>query len=391
MGFVQKLDQYHDQAAALTGLDDFGEDDYLEPMKLVLEDYDRFNQFNPLGSSLVDAEMATRLAGRLLACDGFKRLGEQKPGELESPLFVIGTARSGTTATLRLLARDPGVQCLQYWLGAYPQVRPPRESWQDNVYFQRVTSGLQQADELVPSYHQIHPEEAEEPDEDRLVTEQSFWACAMASMATAPNYSEWCATADASYAYQYFKRVLCLIAGADSRPWVLKCPIHIWGLDSLLRVFPGARIVFTHRDPLTSISSTASMVYELRKIRQENVTPIQVGQEILTNWGRVLDKSEQVRRACPNARIIDITVDEIRLQPMQTIDRIYAYFGLELPASSRANIAAFCESDPTAGHSAHSYTPEDFGLSQGAVIEAIGSYWERNSNVRKESNIRLGI
>ena len=49
--------------------------------------------------------------------------------------------------------------------------------------------------------------------------------------------------------------------------WVLKAPSHLGQLESLLAVYPKARIVFTHRDPLKVLPSVASILYSTAYVR----------------------------------------------------------------------------------------------------------------------------
>jgi hypothetical protein len=209
-------------------------------------------------------------------------------------------------------------------------------------------------------------------DECRLITEQTFWACGAASMATAPDYGRWCLETDATYAYRYHRQVLGLIAGGDSRRWLLKCPIHIWGLDSLLKVYPDANIVYTHRRVEESLGSTASMVWLLRRMRQEGITPEQVGGDILRLWGNALRKTEEVRASIDPARILDISLHDTRTDPIGTVERIYRHFDIPVEEAGLAAMRQFIDADPKAGHGGHRYTPEFFGLTERAVADVIG-------------------
>ena len=74
--------------------------------------------------------------------------------------------------------------------------------------------------------------------------------------------------------YEYFRRVLKVLSW--QRPgsaWVLKTPHHMEYLDVFGKVFDGATIVQTHRDPRVTLASFCSMVAHGRGIFSDWVNP----------------------------------------------------------------------------------------------------------------------
>jgi len=55
--------------------------------------------------------------------------------------------------------------------------------------------------------------------------------------------------------YEYGKTMLKILdwqSGYKKR-WVLKCPQHYEQLPAIMKVYPDATVVFTHRDPVSSL------------------------------------------------------------------------------------------------------------------------------------------
>lgn len=381
MAMAARFDELHDLAAKATGMDDFGTSDYVAPLRHLLDDYDRHNNFPASGEQVIVADLVGQLAGRLFAQSGFKSRPELADAPVEKPLFILGMARTGTTALLRLLSRDPATQSLPLWLAMTPMPRPPRDTWDSHPCYQQVVQGLAQLHEMSPEFKRIHPMAADEPDECRVVLTQSLWSPTMASLASAPSYADWCLTSDARYAYCYYRRVLGLIAAGNNSRWLLKCPTNLWGLDALLDVFPDANIVFTHRDVVTSMNSTASMVYHVRRMRDPDITPEKAGRELLANWGRALDKAEKVRQRHDSSRFFDVHVSQIQSDPLGTVERIYRHFDMPFPEQTRAALAHHSAGDPRMGHGDHQYANTDFGFTAEDVKAAVGEYHERNRAV----------
>ena len=76
-----------------------------------------------------------------------------------------------------------------------------------------------------------------------------------------PSYARWLEGRDYVPAYRLLARLLRVLTWQQAgRRWVLKTPEHLEHLDALLEVFPGATVVWTHRDPLETMASFCSMV-----------------------------------------------------------------------------------------------------------------------------------
>ena len=242
---LPQFEHLHERAIQATALRDFGPGDYIAPMKRLLADYDAHASFTAIGQQMIEAQLVGALITRLIAQQGFTLHPELLHTPIARPIVIVGMMRSGSTALLRLLAQDPDVQWLPPWLASAPMPRPPRESWAANPWFRHSAAVFEQLNRLSANFERMHPMAADEPDECRLAIDHTFWSPGLATMATAPEYAQWCLECDASFAYRRYRQVLGLISGGNTQRWVLKDPCHLWGLDALLNVFPDACVVWT--------------------------------------------------------------------------------------------------------------------------------------------------
>ena len=178
--FLSRFDAFHEQAMKATGLDDFGSTEYIEPMKLLLADYDKVGQFTPVGEMISSGGVVGLLISRLFAQQGFKTHPEFLNTPIEKPIVILGLPRSGSTTLQRLLAQDPGVQYLTPWLGNTPMPRPPRETWDANPWYQMTKQALDGFWEIFPDVKLMHPMLADLADECRYAFECTFWSPAIA-------------------------------------------------------------------------------------------------------------------------------------------------------------------------------------------------------------------
>jgi Sulfotransferase family len=377
MSFVTRIDAYHEQAiAASGGLSDFGAPDYLEPMRMLLSDVDAHCRLSPLGEQVVTGNIIGHLVGRLVAHDGFKRHPEYAGAAVEKPLIIVGAMRTGTTALQSLLLSCPDNQGLELWLANAPMPRPSSETWESNLWYQHNVKALEQFYQAAP-IKGAHPMQADRPDECFWVLDHTLWSPPKSMFITVPRYLDWCLEADASYAYRYYRKVLGLIAGGSSKRWVLKSPCNIWGLDALLNVFSDACVVFTHRDIMTAMTSTASVAYAIHHPIEPDLTPAQIGKQVVRDWGRALDKAEKVRSKHDPARFVDVHAGQLQSDPVGTVERIYQHFKLPFSEENRQRLEQQSRTDPRAGHVVRQYKPEDFGLKRDEVIAQVGDYHER--------------
>lgn len=66
----------------------------------------------------------------------------------------------------------------------------------------------------------------------------------------------------------------------QERTWLLKSPAHIAFLDTIREIYPGVRIIHTHRDPVKCVPPTASVTSTVRWERSDHVDYKGIGEAI---------------------------------------------------------------------------------------------------------------
>jgi Sulfotransferase family len=374
MTFLSKFDEFHQQAIEIAGCDDFGTPNYVEPMKILLQDYDR-GYLGDIGTQMNVGHIVALLVSRLFAQKGFKDHPDYVAAAIEKPIIIVGMPRTGSTALHRLLAQDSGCQYLTPWLGNTPMPSPPRESWEDNPWYQMTAEGFRQFYQLIPQVRGIHPQGAAEADECRYGIEPGFWSPALAFCGAVNEYAEWVVNDDAKDSYQHYRKVLALISAGDKRRWILKDPTtHSWVPETLMETFPDACYVFTHRNPVKSLASAANMMFTSRKVWQPDLTPAQNSKEQLALWCPAIEKLERAMAELPASRVCHVHNDELHRDPVGTAQQIYRYFGIPVTDAATAAWQALVDDDPRGGHGDHRYTPEENGITEADVRDRMPLY-----------------
>jgi hypothetical protein len=294
---------------------------------------------------------------------------------LPDPVFIIGLPRTGTTFLHLLLSCDPRNRTLPYWESFDPV--PPRTGPDGRPA--KVTAMLDQLARIAPHYQAIHPMRADSAEECVALFMNEFRTLQFDIQYRAPHYVDWLLREAPRIAYHGYLRQLRLVH--FHRPvgerFVLKDPIHCVHLETVLELFPTAKLVFTHRDPERSLSSICSLYAHTRAIFSDAVDPLALGDEILHGyWPRALEAAQRVRAQLPRGACADVRQPDLARDPLGAVRALYATLGFELDEAASDGMQRFIEHQARGPRHVHRHAAEDFGLSGGAIRERFASYVE---------------
>ncbi|PKZ64621.1 sulfotransferase family protein [Gordonia terrae] len=368
---VGTIEDLHSSATRATGLDDFGDTDYLEPLGILLESYRSEAGLTELGSKMFRFFLKGALVARLLSEASWKANPGYAEVEVTRPIFVTGLPRTGTTALHRLLAADPAHQGVEMWLAEFPQPRPPRDTWSDNPVYQQIQAGFELHHVENPEFMGLHYMDAGEVEECWQLLRQSVMSISYESLAHVPTYSQWLSRQDWTSAYLRHRKNLQLIGLNDpGKRWVLKNPSHLFALDALMAAYPDALVIQTHRPPSTLIASMCSLAEHATPGWSTTFTGAQVGQDQLELWSRGLREFSAARKRYDPAQFLDIDFTDLRSDPMGTVECVYAALDTPMSEAARAAVTALDEESQTGARKPqHRYQLADYGLDE-ATVEA---------------------
>jgi len=364
-------DDLHASASRITGLADFGPDDYTDGLGMLLESYARDAELTPSGEKATRALLRGALMARLLSEAGWQAHPGYAEVAVERPVFVTGLPRTGTTALHRLLVADPAHQGLELWLAEAPQPRPPRAAWADDPVFQYIAAACARHHVEHPEFMGVHYVAADQVEECWQLLRQSMRSVSFECLAHLPTYSAWLRDQDWTGAYQRHRRNLQLIGMNDAgQRWALKNPSHLFALDALLATYPDALVIQTHRAPQVAIASVCSLAAQASAGWSTGFRGAVIGRDQLELWAFGLERFLAERARHDAARFCDVHYEDFVADPFGTVQAAYRYFGLPLSAAAadamRSLIAADAASSRGPGHR---YTLSDFGLTGAEVDE----------------------
>jgi hypothetical protein len=233
-------------------------------------------------------------------------------------------------------------------------------------------------EQLNPRAVAIHHEDANGPTECIAVMSQDFKSLSWEAISNVPSYGEWLKHADHRSAYAYHRLVLQVLQSGGVRGrWALKSPHHAIALDALTSVYPDARVVVIHRDPVLLCGSVFSLIEAL----SSTFSDADHRSYIAAHWTEMLERSisglETFRAAHPRHPIVDVRYDDLVKDPVGTVARIYMATGETLTAEASTAMSAYLAAHPKGQLGEHRYDVGDFGVHHDEIRERFSEYAER--------------
>jgi hypothetical protein len=366
------------EAGKETGLDDFGPDDFREGLAVYCESVDAEAKLNDIGVMAVRGNIVANLANRLRVVDWAAAHPDVADERIAAPLIVIGMFRAGTTFLSNLLDQDRGNRPLLRWESGDSVPPPTPSNFRSGPRVDAVRASADMLEQLNPKMAAIHHEEADGPTECIAVMSQDFKSLSWEAIANVPTYGHWLRDVDQRSAYEYHRLVLQVLqhGGVHGR-WTLKSPHHANALDALTAVYPDARLVLLHRDPVVLCASVCSLIRTL----SGTFSDADHRRYIAEHWTAMLETSvsriDAFRASHPEHPILDVQYADLVQRPVETVAGIYRAAGDDLTEEARVAIESYVAGSRTSRFGAHVYDLAEFDLNEAEVAERFASYVAR--------------
>ncbi len=361
-----------DKAKRRSGLNDFGEPDFFEPLSRLLESCHREARLNVIGKLAVQSDVVRILCNRLRLKRDRQRYPQIGKQEIREPVFIVGLPRSGTTLLHTLLGVDPAHRVPRTWEVMSPSPPNTQDRQQRVRYASRDLAMLHW---LAPTFEHVHATGPALPQECVSLMSPTFMSDQFDTMYNIPSYRAWFFRQDLRPAYEFHRRFLeHLQFRRSAERWILKAPAHMFAASALLSTYPDARFVQLHRDPIEAVASVSSLVTILRRVFSDAVDPVQVGRDAMVYWSEALKTFMRVRDSLPSDRVCDMQYDELRRDPVAATKRVYEHFGWRFKKEVNDKMLAVLTEQASRSNGAHKYNAAYFRLEG---MNGFGEYCER--------------
>jgi hypothetical protein len=381
-----------------SGLDDFGDWDFQEPLAVLMKAYREESSLRAFGRVAVRWDTLRFLSNLL-------RLRQEEKADpaiinepIVRPIFILGLPRSGTTFLHNLLAEDPGNLAPRCWQTLFPYppaTGPDRRAELTHRQYSRFLL-------LAPELPSLHPLDARAAQECIEITGHVFRSLRFDTTHYIPSYQAWLEKAGHVEAYRFHKRFLQHLQHQSGiGRWILKSPDHIFALDALREVYPDARFVFVHRDPMKVLPSVARLTEILRQPFTRDIDRLQIGRQVSDRWelgAKLLIEASDWLRSTPE-RVFHVRYKELVKEPMATVSELYRHFGLPMSTQGEMALRRAIAERPGGGYGRNSYCFEDYGLNPAVERKRYSAYLahfriqpeDPPSRVTSQSKVRLAV
>lgn len=215
------------------------------------------------------------------------------------------------------------------------------------------------------------------PNECIYITRQDFKALLYEGRGPLPNYREWLFSTDMTSAYEYHKRFLQVLQADAPGTWNLKMPSHSLWLATLLKVYPDARLIWTHRDPVASVSSFCSVMSLSHRGSIGTIDVPWLAQnypwQAVEHAGRIMDWRDRHGED----RIIDVHYADLMRKPIETVRKLYTALGDEFTPQAEASMRRWLDDNPQGKFGRHEHKLGEYGLTSERIRAMFERYLSR--------------
>jgi hypothetical protein len=375
-------------ACRVTGLDDFGDLPWEPAYRKLVPSLDKEAALNTLGRFMCRAEVIRALRIRLQLVDHWKRNPTILESEMRAPVIIVGPPRSGTTILQELLSLDPQFHAFWAWKAQFP-LPLLGDPAADRAERLRLSECEQEFwIDIHPEFRSVHELDSALPVESLVHEKVEFSSSYWQLVADCPSWVEWRMAEGRNLAcLRWNRRVMqTLQHGQPARNWLLKDPSHLANLRTIFDMYPGVRIIQTHRDPIKTLPSLASAVAGVRWMRSDRVDVQELAQYFAAGYPASMDALIADRQSgrLPNEQFVDSHFLDLMRDPVGRIREIYRQLSLEFTDSFGADIVRYLREKPQGKFGKHRYSIDDMGIDV-ADFNAKCENYRRHFGVGSES------
>jgi sulfotransferase family protein len=356
-----------------SGIEELHTDSFHEGLE-VLVDAVESAPLTPQQEARLFAETRRAVVNRLVIDDWWHR-HPSVDVDVPRPVFVIGMPRTGTTALVNLLAQDLE-RCRVLWHWEIDDPVPPAapDRLLDDPRIAAKTAKLAPVVEALANFP--HLERATDPVECVHVLAQDFKSLTWHTSTGSSRYNEWFLDrADLRSAYAHHRRTLQVLQsnGAGGQ-WVLKLPSHALHLEALLSVYPDARLVITHRDPLKALVSMCSFAAMIHDV---NGNQVELTELIAATRRQVVEsalRSAEFVSRHPEVDVYHIHQDQLAADPVGHVNALRSWIGLPVDGHLDQRMRRYLDEDWHHPPGSHRYRAKDFGITRTSVNDEFEPY-----------------
>ena len=269
--------------------------------------------------------------------------------DTQPPIFILGHWRSGTTFLENLLASDEAFGCVsrfqmvtphllftcpdllrRLWMAKAPTTRAP-----DHMHWPPETAEEDEWAMAVASRHSYYHSFFFPREHDHYLHAYVLFDRG------ADTVKQWSAA--------YRKLIDRFARYYAGRRLILKSPANTARIPQLLRLFPDAQFIHLVRNPYSVFASQLATVrIVLANAQLQRISEEEIEENVITAYEAVMGRYLEFRHLIPEPNLVEVRYENLRSDPVATVEATYRNFDWPHAASARSNLNAYL--DEVKGH-----------------------------------------
>ncbi|CAF1145456.1 unnamed protein product [Adineta steineri] len=311
---------------------------------------------------------------------------------IRPPLILCGLGRTGTTLLYNLLACDPACRA-PFAMDMMDPVPPlARSDTSREMHRNKIASAYSNTfnslglNDYLRDIHASHPSFTH--DEDLYVLSQAGlnWPTYLLASHRENEFAKWFLNdTNKDFVYQYHKTFIQMLNSVDAprSHWLFKTAIHALYFNTLLKYYPTASLIMTHRRLDEALPSCARLAIAFATAYFDNnkadvrIDKKMVVEQLLNVYDVIIRRIVEFRRTNRDVPVLDILYDDLLAQPIDTVRRIYQHFNMAWSEDFEQAMLGWLRDNPQGKQGRNTYTLEEFGLDR----ETIDKNYEEYNNM----------
>ena len=378
---VPKKESLIKKAEQATGLSDFGDEWFFPNIDVFIESLNSQARLSNEGYYGAEQMIIGALVNRLR----HKNLIKMNPQILDETVDVkavlTGLPRTGSTMLHRMLASAPELTSVK-WFEAQNYTPLENEDYNDPTPRKDIAKDiLNFMLKKIPELMSIHPMDIDQADEEVIILGQLFSSSMLESTYFVPDYANWLTNQNPGKSYSDLIEILQSLQWQDpsrkNKSWILKTPGHLMSLGAVVKYFPGAKIIMTHRDPVSTVPSYCSMESTLYKMNTDIISDFEIGNYWLDRLSEWLNNFIEVRNSIPDDRFIDINYLDLVEAPEKIGTQVLKSIHINDDILTKEMMENWIKANKRENRQKHNYKLSDYGLNRESISNKFKDYIEK--------------
>ena len=372
------------QARTQTGID-IVDADIAEKLEKFVHALNTEADLHQAGARAMEWHLLLILTNRLRMLRDFNNHPEIAEQQILPPVILGGMARTGSTKLHKLLAATGDFHYLPCWQGISLSRLSDDRNENTAPRIRIATEHIDWFNAHAPMAKRIHEFSPFEAEEENLLLAHTLFAQYMLAFALTPSYLQWYVAntnfrADFEFMKQTMRYLQWQFHAGVAKPWVMKNPTYP-GLEPILaQVFPGASFSCTHREPVSTMSSSLSLLHHYHVAYSNADRRLMLGQMMVEGLAMGREQQIAARDAHPEIKVLDIPYSQTISNAVKMVEALYDHAGMSMSAQARQAVLDWERDNTQHKLGAHQHTLDEYGTRADQVRQRFSAYINRFGN-----------